>query len=97
MFLDTISMLLLTLPIVFPMSQQLGFDPVWLGVVLVIMAEIGLVTPPVGMNLFVLQGIGRDVVKLREIAVGASPFIGAMVLLILLLCFFPEIALWLTD
>lgn len=96
MFLDTISMLLLTLPLVFPMSQQLGFDPIWLGIVLVIMAEIGLVTPPVGMNLFVLQGIGRNV-PMRQIALGASPFIGAMILLILLLCLFPNMALWLTQ
>ena len=95
MFLDSISMLVLTLPVVFPLSQQLGFDPVWLGVVLVVMAEVGLITPPVGMNLFILQGIGRDV-SIREIAIGAIPFIGAMMLLVLLLCLFPAIALWLT-
>lgn len=95
MFLDSISMLVLTLPVVFPLSQQLGFDPVWLGVVLVVMAEVGLITPPVGMNLFILQGIGHGV-SIREIAIGAIPFIGAMMMLVLLLCLFPEIALWLT-
>ncbi|MFM9881596.1 MAG: TRAP transporter large permease subunit, partial [Burkholderiales bacterium] len=77
MFLDSISMLVLTLPVVFPLMKQLGFDPVWFGIILVIMAEIGLITPPVGMNLFVLQGIGRGV-SLRTIAIGALPFLLAM-------------------
>ncbi|WP_421928601.1 TRAP transporter large permease subunit [Neoaquamicrobium sediminum] len=95
MFLDSISMLVLTLPVVFPLAQQLGFDAVWLGILLVIMAEVGLITPPVGMNLFILQGIGRDV-SIREIALGALPFIGAMMTLVVLLSVFPEIALWLT-
>lgn len=95
MFLDSISMLVLTLPVIFPLSQQLGFDPIWFAIVLVIMAEIGLITPPVGMNLFVLQGIGRNV-AMRTIALGTLPFIGAMLLTVLLLCLFPGIALLLT-
>jgi tripartite ATP-independent transporter DctM subunit len=95
MFLDSISMLVLTLPVVFPLATSLGFDPVWLGIILVIMAEVGLITPPVGMNLFVLQGISRGV-TIRVIAVGALPFIGAMFVTVALLCVFPEIALWLT-
>ena len=92
MFLDSISMLVLTLPVVFPLSQSLGFDAVWMGVILVIMAEVGLITPPVGMNLFVLQGIGKGV-PLRTIALGALPFLGAMLLTVLLLCLWPDIAL----
>ncbi len=92
MFLDSISMLVLTLPVVFPVSQALGFDPIWMGVILVIMAEVGLITPPVGMNLFVLQGIGKDV-PLRVIALGALPFLGAMMVTVLLLCLAPSIAL----
>jgi tripartite ATP-independent transporter DctM subunit len=92
MFLDSISMLVLTLPVVFPVSQALGFDPIWMGVILVIMAEVGLITPPVGMNLFVLQGIGKDV-PLRTIALGALPFLGAMMATVLLLCLLPSIAL----
>ncbi|MFN0302659.1 MAG: TRAP transporter large permease subunit [Burkholderiales bacterium] len=95
MFLDSISMLVLTLPVVFPLMKQLGFDPVWFGIILVIMAEIGLITPPVGMNLFVLQGIGRGV-SLRTIAIGALPFLLAMLVTVLLLCIEPDIALWLT-
>jgi tripartite ATP-independent transporter DctM subunit len=92
MFLDSISMLVLTLPVVFPLAQSLGFDAIWLGVILVIMAEIGLITPPVGMNLFVLQGIARDI-RLATIAAGALPFLGAMLVTVLLLCIWPEIAL----
>jgi tripartite ATP-independent transporter DctM subunit len=94
-FLDSISMLVLTLPVVFPVMQGLGFDAIWFGVVLVIMAEIGLIHPPMGMNLFVLQGIGKKV-PMRTIALGALPFIGAMFVTVLMLCFFPEIALFLT-
>jgi len=96
MFLDSISMIVLTLPVVFPLIKLLGFDPVWFGIILVIMAEIGLVHPPVGMNLFVLQGIGRGV-PITTIAIGALPFLGAMFATVLLLCMFPEIALWLTT
>jgi len=96
MFLDSISMLVLTLPVVFPLATSLGFDPVWLGIVLVIMAEVGLITPPVGMNLFVLQGIGQGSVSMRTIALGAAPFLVAMLAVVGLLCIFPDIALWLT-
>jgi len=94
-FLDSISMLVLTLPVVFPVMMSLGFDPLWFGVVLMIMAEVGLIHPPMGMNLFVLQGIGKKV-AMREIAIGALPFLGAMFVTVLLLCLFPEIALFLT-
>lgn len=95
-FLDSISMLVLTLPVVFPVIGALGFDPLWFGVVLMIMAEIGLIHPPMGMNLFVLQGIGRTV-PMRTIAWGALPFLAAMFLTVLILCLFPEIALFLTQ
>jgi tripartite ATP-independent transporter DctM subunit len=95
-FLDSISMLVLTLPVVFPVIQSLGFDPIWFGVVLVIMAEIGLIHPPMGMNLFVLQGIAKNV-PMRSIALGALPFLGAMFLTVVVLCLAPEIALFLTT
>ena len=94
-FLDSISMLVLTLPVVYPVMMSLGFDPLWFGVVLMIMAEVGLIHPPMGMNLFVLQGIGKQV-SMREITIGALPFLGAMFVTVLLLCLFPEIALVLT-
>jgi tripartite ATP-independent transporter DctM subunit len=94
-FLDSISMLVLTLPVVFPVMMSLGFDPLWFGVVLMIMAEVGLIHPPMGMNLFVLQGIGKQV-PMRTIAMGALPFLGAMFVTVVVLCLFPEIALFLT-
>lgn len=95
MFLDSISMMVLTLPVVFPLATSLGFDPIWLGIVIVIAAEVGLITPPVGMNLFVLQGISKGV-PIRTIALGAAPFMLAMFGVILLLCVFPDLALGLT-
>jgi tripartite ATP-independent transporter DctM subunit len=94
-FLDSISMLVLTLPVVFPVMQGLGFDPLWFGVVLMILAEVGLIHPPMGMNLFVLQGIGRSV-TMRTITLGALPFLAAMFLTVFVLYLFPDIALFLT-
>ena len=94
-FLDSISMLVLTLPVVFPVMRGLGFDPLWFGVVLMILAEVGLIHPPMGMNLFVLQGIGRTV-TMRTITLGALPFLAAMFLTVFVLYLFPDIALFLT-
>ncbi|MGE5097145.1 MAG: TRAP transporter large permease [Betaproteobacteria bacterium] len=91
--MDALSLMLLTLPVVFPVIQALGFDPIWFGVVLVLLLEIGLITPPVGMNLFVIQGIsGRP---LGEVSWGAFPYVIIMLVEILLLVLFPSIALWL--
>lgn len=91
--MDALSLMLLTLPVVYPIVQAQGFDPIWFGVVLVLLLEVGLITPPVGMNLFVIQGIsGRP---LGEVARGALPYVVIMLLEILLLVFFPWIALWL--
>jgi len=93
--LDSISMLVLTLPVVFPVMQGLGFDPLWFGVVLLILAEVGLIHPPMGMNLFVLQGIGPSV-TMRTITLGALPFLAAMFLTVFVLYLFPDVALFLT-
>ena len=93
-FLDSISMLVLTLPVVFPVMVKLGFDPLWFGVVLMIMAEVGLIHPPVGMNLFILQGINRTA-SMRTIAFGAIPFLLVMFVALLVLCLVPQIALFL--
>ncbi len=74
--------------------MKLGFDPIWFNVVMLINLELALITPPVGMNLFVLQGISPDS-KMTQIIKGVIPFGIIMALEILLLCFFPEIATWL--
>ncbi len=92
MFIDSISMILMTLPVVYPLVIALGFDGVWFGIILVVLVEIGLITPPVGMNLFILQGIGAGA-KLGEIAAGALPFVFTMIAFIGLLYAFPEIVL----
>jgi len=92
-FLDAISLMLLTLPVVYPLMMALGYDPVWFGVVLVILLEIGLITPPVGMNLFVIQGMARQ--PLGIVARGAFPFVILMLIMVMILTFFPNLALWL--
>lgn len=93
-FMEPISMMLVTLPIVFPLVTAAHFDPVWFGIVLVLLMEIGLLTPPIGMNLFVIKAIVPDA-KLNDIVVGVLPFIAAMLLLLASLYVWPNIALWL--
>ena len=94
--LDLLAMILLTIPIVFPIIQALGYDPVWFGIILVMVVELGLITPPIGMNVFVIKGIAREV-PLETIFRGVTPFIVAQVILILILIAFPQIALWLPS
>ena len=93
-FLPPAAIILMTTPIILPVITAAGFDPIWFGVVLTINMELGLITPPVGLNLFVINGITPDV-SLTTILRGALPFMMCMVISIVLLCFFPEIATWL--
>ncbi len=92
--LESISIIFITLPILYPIILKLGFDPIWFNVVMLINLELALITPPVGMNLFVLQGISPNS-KMTEIVRGAIPFALVMAFEILLLCLFPGIATWL--
>lgn len=92
--MDALSMVLLTIPFIFPMVDALGVDPVWFGILIVSVAEIGLITPPVGMNLFVIQGAAGDV-RQSTIVKGILPFLAADVVRIALLLAFPIIVLWL--
>lgn len=94
-FFDGLSMMIMTLPIVFPLLTGLGFDPVWLGVVVTIMIEVGMLTPPVGMNLFVLVGITGQEVGLAEAAKASTPYWLALLVGVLLLTLAPGIATWL--
>jgi len=91
--MDSLSMILLTLGAVYPLVKSLGFDPIWFGVILVTLSEIGMITPPVGMNLFVLQSVGG--LRLEVISRGILPFVTADVVRIGLLMLFPAIATWL--
>jgi len=95
-FLPPVAVILMTAPILIPIILQAGFDPYWFAVVLTINMEIGLITPPVGLNLYVINGIAPDI-SLKSILVGSLPFVLCMVLGILLLCVFPGIATWLPE
>jgi len=95
-FLDSISMMVLTLPVVFPVIESLHFHPIWFGVVAVLMMEAGLITPPVGLNVYTLAGIAKDV-PMAEIFKGAAPFLLAIILIVVILTLFPEIALFLPS
>jgi tripartite ATP-independent transporter DctM subunit len=94
--LDSLAMILLTIPIVFPIVKALNYDPVWFGIIIVMVVELGLITPPIGMNVFVIKGITKDV-PLETIFRGVTPFIIAQIILILILVAFPSIALWLPS
>ncbi len=95
-FLPPAAIILMTTPIIMPIIAKAGFDPVWFGILLTINMELGLITPPVGLNLFVINGITPDV-RLPTILKGALPFMFCMVVAMLLLCIFPQIATWLPD
>lgn len=96
MFLDAFSMLVITLPVMFPTVQALGFDPIWFGILAVKMCEIGLITPPVGLNVYVIAGIDRDT-PLLDIFRGAGWFVIMEIVTTLLIFFFPLIVTWLPD
>lgn len=95
-FLPPVAVILMSAPILLPITMAAGFDPYWFAVILTINMEIGLITPPVGLNLYVINGIAPDI-SLKKILVGSMPFVMCMILAIVLLCLFPEIATWLPD
>ena len=97
MFLDTLSMMLLTLPVTYPVMMFLGFDGVWFGVVMVLMAEIAMVTPPVGVLLYAMHGMMKGELSLGDILRGAVPFLVCMVIVVAVITAFPDIVLWLPS
>jgi C4-dicarboxylate transporter, DctM subunit len=97
MFIDSISMMVLTLGVVYPVIVQLGYDPIWFAVVLVILIEIGLITPPVGLNLFTINAVVPGLTSVTEVARGSLPFVFLLLLGVALLIAFPGIALWLPS
>jgi C4-dicarboxylate transporter, DctM subunit len=94
-FLETLSMMITTIPVVTPLVVALGFDPVWFGIFVVLMCELALITPPVGMNLFVVHGIRRPGADINDVIFGVLPFVLAMMAFTAALIYFPELALWL--
>jgi len=93
-FLDEVSMILLTLPVFFPVVTKLGFDPIWFGVIIVLVVEMGMISPPIGMTMFIVKGIAPDI-PIETIFKGVLPFTIAVALLMLALLAFPQIALFL--
>jgi C4-dicarboxylate transporter, DctM subunit len=93
LFLDGVSIIVMSLPITFPLAMQAGFDPIWFGIYLVVMVEMGQITPPIGFNLFVLQGLTGT--PIGKVALAALPFFLLMALAVVIMAFFPEIVLWL--
>jgi len=89
-------MIMLTVPIFFPIITGLGFDPIWFGVMIIIVMMMGFITPPVGMNCYVLSGIIRDV-PLSTIFAGAVPYLLALLVGAVIITIFPDIALWIPD
>ena len=92
--MDSLAMVLLTVPIVFPLVTALGYDPIWFGVIIVLITEMGVITPPVGINVYVVAGITRDI-PLEVIFKGAFPFLFAILTCVSILMLFPQIALFL--
>jgi tripartite ATP-independent transporter DctM subunit len=92
MFLEGFAILVLTVPIVFPIMLALGYDPIWFGIFMVIVLEMGLISPPVGINVFVVKGVAEDV-PMGQIFAGIMPFWAAMIVCVVLIIAFPQIAL----
>ncbi len=95
-FVETLSLMVITIPIVTPVVFSLGYDPVWFGIILILLIEMALITPPVGLNLYVVQGI-RGHGSMSDVMIGAVPFVLAMLIMIGLLIVFPQIALFLPN
>lgn len=95
MFMDVLSMQVLTIPIVVPIILAAGIDPIWFGIFVVLMSELGMITPPVGMNLYVVQGVRADKGPFADVVRGALPYAAIMLLFTLLLIAMPDLVLWL--
>ena len=95
MFLESIALILITTPVILPVMQHLGIDPIWYGVLLVINLELAQITPPVGMNLFTIKAITKA--PMIEVIKGSAPYVMLLILGMLLVMAMPEIALWLPS
>ncbi len=95
-FMDSLALITLTVPIFFPVVKELGFDPIWFGVIIVLVTEMGVISPPEGINVFVIKGIAKDV-PLQTIFRGVMPYLYAMIAAAVILLFVPQIATWLPN
>jgi len=94
MFMETLSMMVATVPIIAPIMVKAGYDPIWLGILIVLLMETAMITPPVGINLYVVQGL-RKRGRIDDVIIGSAPFVMTMLLMIVVLYYWPAIALWL--
>ena len=95
-FLDALALILLTIPIFYPVVTSMGYDPIWFGVIIVLVTQMGVITPPVGVNVYVVSGVAKEV-PLEEIFKGALPFLAALIATSLILIPFPKLALFLPS
>ncbi|MBU1156965.1 MAG: TRAP transporter large permease, partial [Proteobacteria bacterium] len=95
-FIDALALIMLTIPIFYPIILDLGYDPIWFGIIIVLVTQMGVITPPVGINVYVVNGIAGDV-QLETIFKGAMPFLLALIIGTGLIVLFPQIALWLPN
>jgi tripartite ATP-independent transporter DctM subunit len=96
MFMETLSMMVATVPIIAPIMIKAGYDPVWFGIMIIILMELAMITPPVGINLYVVQGL-RKRGRIDDVIIGASPFVITMLLMLAILAVWPQLALWLPQ
>jgi len=94
MFMETLSMMVATVPIIAPVMIKAGYDPIWFGIIIIILMELAMITPPVGINLYVVQGL-RKRGRINDVIIGSAPFVLTMMLMLLVLSVWPQIALWL--
>ncbi|WP_163834209.1 TRAP transporter large permease [Spartinivicinus ruber] len=95
-FMETLSMMITTVPLIAPIVVGLGYDPIWFGVLLMVLLETALITPPIGLNLYVVQGV-REKGPAKDVIMGALPFVAAMFVMVFILVAWPELALWLPE
>ncbi|MEW5912143.1 MAG: TRAP transporter large permease [Thermodesulfobacteriota bacterium] len=95
-FIDALALIMLTIPIFYPIITQLGYDPIWFGVIIVLVTQMGVITPPVGINVYVVNGIAQNI-ALEKIFIGIVPFLVALILGTMCIVIFPQIATWLPD
>jgi TRAP-type C4-dicarboxylate transport system permease large subunit len=95
-FMDSMALIVVTIPIFYPLVMKLGFDPIWFGVIVVLTGEMGVISPPVGVNVFVIKGIAQDI-PLEVIFRGIIPFLVALIIFTIILTIFPQVAIFLPS
>jgi TRAP-type C4-dicarboxylate transport system permease large subunit len=95
-FIETLSLMVVTIPIIVPLVVAQGFDPIWFGILMIVLIEMALITPPVGLNLYVVQG-ARRTGRMGEVMVGVIPYVLAMLVMVVALIAVPQLALFLPE